>query len=283
MRNLIAFLRRFRLFLVFTILQIIALALVFNMNEFASIQFMSTTSSVNATIFTWRNNVDKHFYLETNNEKLARENAFLRSRLKESNYQVKRNRILIEDTTYKNQYTYIPGNVIQSTYDKRNNYMTVDVGTIHGVKRGDGVISADGVVGIVHLVQEHYCLIKTVLSKNINLDVTLDKVGAFGLLKWDQKSPRIVQVEGVSSDIYFKKWSKVVTRGNSGLFPKGIPVGTVTKRKTTSNGEPQWDISLALSTDFRSIQKVYIVHNNHLKEIQDLQNRIPADKSEDEE
>jgi rod shape-determining protein MreC len=282
MRNLIAFLRRFRLFLAFTVLQIIALALLFNMNEFASIQFMSTTSSVNATVFKWRNNVDKHFYLETNNEKLARENAFLRARLKESNYQVKRDKILIEDTTYKNQYTYIPGNVIQSTYDKRNNYMTVDVGTIHGVKRGDGVISADGVVGIVHLVQEHYCLVKTVLSKNINLDVTLDKVGAFGLLKWDQKSPRIVQVEGVSSDIYFKKWSKVVTRGNSGLFPKGIPVGTVTKRKTV-NGEPQWDISLALSTDFRTIQKVYIVHNDHLKEIQDLQIRIPADKSEDDE
>ena len=283
MRNLIAFLRRFRLFLVFTVLQIIALALLFNMNEFASIQFMSTTSSVNATVFTWRNNVDKHFYLETNNEKLAKENAFLRARLKESNYQVKRNKIIIEDTTYKNQYTYIPGNVIQSTYDKRNNYMTVDVGTIHGVKRGDGVISADGVVGIVHLVQEHYCLVKTVLSKNINLDVTLDKVGAFGLLKWDQKSSRIVQVEGVSSDIYFKKWSKVVTRGNSGIFPKGIPVGTVIKRKTVQNGEPQWDISLALATDFRTIQKIYIVHNDHLKEIQDLQGKIPADKSEDNE
>lgn len=282
MRNLIAFLQRFRLFLVFSVLQIIALALLFNMNEFASIQFMSTTSSVNATVFQWRNDVDKHFYLETNNEKLARENARLRAKLKESNYQIKRNKILIEDTTYKNQYTYIPGNVIQSTYDKRNNYMTVDVGTIHGVKRGDGVISADGVVGIVHLVQERYCLVKTVLSKNINLDVTLYKEGAFGLLKWDQKSPRIVQVEGVSSDIYFKKWSKVITRGNSGLFPKGIPVGIVNKRKA-SNGKAQWDISLILATDFRTIQKVYIVHNDHLKEIQALQGKIPAEKTEDED
>ncbi len=281
MRNLIAFLQRFRIFLVFMVLQIIALTIMFNLSEFANIQFMSTTSNVNSTIFSWRNSVDKHFYLETTNDRLAKENAFLRAQLKQSNYQLKRKKLFIEDTTYKFQYTYIPGKVIQSTYDKRNNFMTVDVGRYHGIEKGDGVISSDGVVGIVHMVGEHYCLVKTVLSKNINLDVTLEKNGAFGLLKWDQKSSRSVQVAGISADIYFKKWSKVITRGNSGVFPKGIPVGIVNKRKHIE-GKPQWDVSVLLATDFRRIQQVYIVHNKHANEILDMQNAIPVDKEEDD-
>lgn len=281
MRNLIAFLRRFRLFLIFIVLQVFALTMLFNMSEYANLQFMSTTSSVNATIFTWRRSVDKHFYLETQNQRLARENAYLRALLKTSNYQIERDRIYIQDTTYKRKYTYIPGTVIQSTYDKRNNYMTVDVGAIHGVKRGDGVISTAGVVGLVHMVSDNYCLVKTVLSKNINLDVMLEKNGAFGLLKWDQESPRVVQVEGISSDIYFKKWSKVVTRGYSGVFPKGIPVGIVKMRKHMED-RPQWEVNVLLTTDFRTIQQVYIVRNNQIDEIRDIQNAIPVDRDEDE-
>lgn len=281
MRNLIAFLQRFRIFLVFMVLQVIALTMMFNLSTFANIQFMATTSRVNARIFSWRNAVDKHFYLETTNDRLAKENARLRAELKESNYQLKRRKVYIEDTTYKFQYTYIPGKVIQSTYDKRNNYMTVDVGSYHGIQKGDGVISADGVVGIVHMVNDHYCLVKTVLSKNINLDVTLEKNGAFGLLKWDQKSARTVQVSGISADIYFKKWSKVVTRGNSGVFPKGIPVGIVSKLKHIE-GKPQWDVHVLLATDFRRIQQVYIVHNNNADEIDQMQRAIPIDREEDE-
>ncbi len=280
MRNLIAFLQRFRLFLVFIVLQIIALTMMVNMTVYANLQFLSTTSKINAGIFSWRRSVDKHFYLETQNGRLARENAYLRAHLKQSNYQIERGISYIEDTSYRRKYKYIPGTVIQSTYDKRNNYMTIDLGSKHGVKRGEGVISTSGVVGIVHMVGENYSLVKTVLSQNINQDVMLEKNGAFGLMKWDQKSPRVIQIEGINSDIYFKKWVKVVTRGSAGVFPKGIPVGKVKYRKKMED-RPLWYIDVILTTDFRTIQQIYVVKNLDQKEIDDLQKAIPVDKEQD--
>jgi rod shape-determining protein MreC len=204
----------------------------------------------------------------------------MHARLKQSNYQVERNITFIEDTTYKRKYKYIPGTVIQSTYDKRNNYMTIDLGSNHGVKKGDGVISTAGVVGIVHMVGTDYSLVKTVLSQNINQDVMLEKNGAFGLMKWDQKSPRVIQIEGISSDIYFKKWVKVVTRGSAGVFPKGIPVGVVKNRKKMED-RPLWYVDVLLTTDFRTIQQIYVVKNLHQEEIDKLQRAIPVDKDED--
>ena len=281
MRNLIAFLQRFRLFLVFIVLQVVALTVMVNMSTFANLQFLSTTSKINSEILSWRQGVDKHFYLQTQNDRLARENAYLRAQIKQSNYQIERKLIIIDDTTYRRKYRFIPGTVIQSTYDKRNNYMTIDLGSNHGVKKGEGVVSTGGVVGIVHMVSENYSLVKTILSQNINQAAMLEKNGAFGLLKWNQNSPRVVQIEGINSDIYFKKWVKVVTRGSSnGVFPQGIPVGKVKFRKKMED-KPLWYVDILLSTDFRTIQQIYVVKNLDQKEIDELQKAIPVDREED--
>lgn len=281
MRNLIAFFRRFQIFLVFAFLQVIALSTYMSYSEFARLQALTTTGAINGEIMAIRNDVTKHFNLENTNRDLAKENKWLRQRLKESNYQVQRDLITIDDTVFKQQYKYIPAVVINSTYDKRNNYMTIDLGSIHGMKRGMGVISSKGVVGIIHTVGARYSLIKTILSKNINIDVMLANGGAFGLLKWDQESPRLVQVSGIPNDIRVKKWSRVVTRGGSGIFPRGYTVGHIANRQFIE-GKPLWDIQVLVAEDFRTIQQVYVVKNLHLEEIEAMENAIPVDKEENE-
>ncbi len=280
MRNLIAFFRRFQVFLIFSLLQVIALSIYMNFSDFARIQALTTISSVNASMMEMRHAVTKHFNLDDNNKKLAKENAWLREQLKTSNYQIKRNRLFIEDTAFDRVFDYIPANVIQSTFDKRNNYMTIDVGRIHGIQKNDGVMSSEGIVGIVHTVGERYSLVTTILSKDINIDVMLENNGAFGLLKWDQNSPKFVQVSGINSDVWIKKWSKVVTRGGSGIFPKGIPVGKVYFRKKMES-KPLWEIQVAVACDFRRVQQVYVVRNLHKNQIQAMQQAIPEDKEEE--
>jgi rod shape-determining protein MreC len=279
MRNLIAFFRRFQIFLVFALLQIVALWTYVSYSEFAKLQALTTTGEINGRIMAVRNDVTKHFGLENENRKLTLENKWLRERLKESNYQLERGRISIDDTVYLQQYTFIPATVISSTFDKRNNYMTIDLGSVHGIKEEMGVVTSDGIVGRVHTVGKHFSLVKTILSNNINIDVMLEKQGAFGLLKWDQSSARTVQVTGISNDLFVKKWTKVVTRGESGIFPRGFTVGYIAKLKPIE-GKPLWDIHVRTAVDFRRIQKVYVVKDLLLEEIQAIERAIPVDKEE---
>ncbi|WP_300665537.1 rod shape-determining protein MreC [Fluviicola sp.] len=281
MRNLIAFFKRFQIFLVFVLLQTVALSAYVQYSDFARLQVFSSVSKINGGLFEVRNAITKHFNLEKTNRKLEWENAQLRAKLKESNYQVGRDFIQIEDTNYHQQYKYIAATVINNTYDKRNNYMTIDIGKNHGIQKGWGVISSKGVVGIVHLVGESYSLVKTILSKNINVDVSMRDGGAFGLLKWDGVNPKICQVTGISNDITIKKFTKVITRGGSGIYPKGIPVGVITKRKSIE-GKPLWDLQVRIAEDFRTIQNVYVVKNVMLEELRDLEKKIPVDKEEEE-
>jgi len=280
MRNLIAFLRRFQIFLVFAALQVISLLIYVQFLSFPRSQYLTTASNVTAKILTWENDITKHFNLSKNNYALQRENIRLRERLPEFMYALSAGKVRVEDTVFKQQYTYIPGTVINSSVTRRNNYFTLNIGSKQGVKPNMGVFSDKGVVGIVHNTSEHYCVVKTVLTKDINIDVIIEPIHLSGILKWNGRHPRRGSIEGISNDLRIKQWSRVVTRGGSGIFPRGIPVGKVEKIETIE-GEPLWNVVLRYAEDYRTLQRVYVVKNLLIEEQKELEGLIPPDKEED--
>lgn len=277
MRNLFAFLKRFQIFLVFAILQVIALSLYFSFFFYPRSQYFTTSSNVVAKIWEVRNSIVGQLNLRHSNDELQKNNANLLEKIPESYVRVDNYTVKVNDTLFKQKFEYIPAEVINSTVENRNNYFTINVGTIHGVERGLGVISDNGVVGVVHQCGKHYSIVKTVLSENINISVLIEKIGLFGLLKWDGVDPRRGSITGISNDLKIKKWSRVVTREGTGLFPKGILVGKVEKLKKVE-GEAFWDVSILFSEDYRKLQKVYVVKNLMSEEQQNIEALIPEDK-----
>lgn len=280
MRNLIAFLRRFRIFLVFAMLQVISLVIYVQFLSFPRSQYLTTASNVTAKVLTWENDITKHFDLSKNNWALQRENIRLRERLPEFMYTISATKVKVEDTVFEQQYTYIPGEVINSSVTRRNNYFTLNIGSKQGVKRDMGVFSDKGVVGIVHNVSEHFCVVKSVLTEDINIDVIIEPIHIEGILKWDGHDARRGSIDGISNDLRIKKWSRVVTRGGSGIFPKGIPVGKV-ERIEPIEGESLWDVVIRYSEDYRTLQRVYVVKNLMIEEQKALEGLIPPDREED--
>ena len=77
--------------------------------------------------------------------------------------------------------------------------------------------------------------------------------------------------------LIIKKWSKIVTRGGSGIFPRGLPVGKI-KSLTTVEGKPLWDVEIYYSEDYRKLQNVYVIKNLMLNEQKELEMKIPSDE-----
>ena len=282
MRNFLAFLRRFRVFLVFAALQGFVLTIYFTFVAFPRTQFLTTASSINGSILEVRNDITKHFALSENNTKLQEENIRLRKLLKDSRFPLNDLTLSdsivleIEDTLWEQQYDFVPAIVINSTHGKRNNYFTLDIGSDQGVEPGMGVFSDLGVVGVIHNVSRHYSVVKSCLTKDINISAMIENSGHFGLMKWEGISPRKGSLTGVSNDTDVKLWSKVVTKGSSGIFPRGLPIGKVCS-KSPVEGEPLWNIEVLFSEDYRSIQRVYVIKNLMKKEQAKLENQIPTD------
>ena len=274
MRNLIAFLKRFRIFIVFAILQGVALSSYFTNLRFPRSQYLTTASALSGKMMEINHDVTKHFNLAYNNRKLQYENIQLRRKLAQSNIKINKGVIKINDTIFEQHYDYTKATVLNSTVHKRNNYFTLNIGKSSGVYRGMGVISNNGVVGIIHTSSEHFSIVKTVLTENINIDVMVEKTGVYGLLKWNGKSPKIGTVSSISNDLSLKKWSKIVTRGGSGIFPKGIPVGKIKSIKTVE-GKPLWDVEIYFSEKYGKHQYVYVIKNLLIKEQKKIEATIP--------
>jgi rod shape-determining protein MreC len=269
--------------LYFALLQGIALTFYFTFISFPRAQWMTTASTVTGTMLEYRNDITKHFNLSKNNTWLQTENIRLRNMLKQSRISMENKTgndsslVRINDTLWKQQYDFVAATIINSTYDKRNNYFTLNVGKAQGVERGMGVFRDDGVIGVVHNSNTHYSVVKSCLTKDINVDVLIEGSGEFGILKWDGKDPRYGSMTGVSNDLTIKKGSKVITRGGAGIYPRGIPVGVITKTEVVE-GQPLWDITVKFSVDFRKVQRAYVIKNLLRDEQKDLEANVPTEE-----
>jgi rod shape-determining protein MreC len=273
MRNLIAFFQRFRVFLVFLVLQLVALGSFFSWMSYPRTKFFNTSSAITGGILSWKHEVTKYLSLAEANQQLQDEIVALREEMPESYISIDAKTVLINDTLYKQAYRYIPATVINSSHQHKNNYFTIDAGRLKGIAPKMGVVSSEGVVGIVYDVSDHFAVVKSILTENINFSAYIEGSTAFGILKYLDNDPRRVSLTGISNDILIKRGALVKTRGSGGYFPKGLTIGKVDVLEPVE-GKPLWDIKIRLSQDMRRVHHVYVVENILADELKRIQEKI---------
>src|SRR5690554_2923665 len=178
MLKFIAFFRRFRVFLVFLILQIIALSSYFSVMNFARTKFFNSSAAVTGTLLTWERNIIKYFYLDEANQKLQEENTELEMRIIDNFISIDPQTAKINDTIYHLSFERTPATVINSSHSHTNNYFTINAGSEKGIERKMGVVSSDGIVGIVYDVSKKFAVVKSILTQDINLSAFLEGTNA---------------------------------------------------------------------------------------------------------
>ena len=176
----------------------------------------------------------------------------------------------VTDTVYKQQYEYTVARVINNSVNKRDNYITINRGSKEGIAKNMGVISADGVVGIVMFVSDHLAVVQSLLHKDTRISAMLADNQAIGSLIWgDDLDPHKALLVDVTNNVKPHIGEAVVTSGYS-LFPAGIPLGKVVNLHT-KNGGFFLNMQVALSVDFSKLQYVNVVTNKYAKQQADLE------------
>jgi rod shape-determining protein MreC len=270
MRKLIAFFRRFRVFVVFIVLQLIALGSYFSVLSYPRSRFFNTSSAITGTFFTWENDILKYISLDEQNKSLQKENVALSKKNPAYFISVDPKTAIIEDTIKKLAFERIPAQVINSSYSYKNNYFTIDAGSEKGIKRKMGVVSPSGVIGIVYDISKHYSVVKSIPTSSINISAYIGKSNAHGLIKYQEIDPRRVSLTGISNDIRIKRGAQVLARGSGGYFPKGTLIGKVEKTEEIE-GKPVWNITVRLDQDMRKLSAVYVIKNIFHQELNDIE------------
>lgn len=221
---------------------------------------LNSSNKVVGNVYTAASNTKEYFALKSENDILARENAILRNLLK-SNYNIiPLTRYEKLDTLYKQQYSYISAKVVNSSVNKRRNYLTLNTGTEVGIGHDMAVMSSDGIVGIVTDASANFCSVMSVLHKDVRVNCQLKKDGSYGPLIWDGKDYRYCLLTDIPTHARIKAGDTVITSELSGIFPEGIMVGIVDSYERRQN-EAFYTARVKLSADLKKVDHVYVIRN----------------------
>ncbi len=269
MRNLFRFLLRNYFFLMFLLLEIISMILIVSNNNFQRVKFINSSNSIAGSFYSSYNSVSDYFSLRKENEKLARENAMLRNQLQR--YQMA-GAIAVQgtDSIGGQLFEYMSAKVISNSVNRQFNYITLDKGSIHGIKPDMGIICPDGVVGVITNVSPYFSTALSLLNKRLSIPAKIKNSNFFGSLVWDGKSATSAELNDIPFHVQLAEGDTVVTSGFSTVFPEGIQIGTI-KEFNTASGSNFYHIAVQLTTEFRSLNYVQIITNKRRQEQKQLE------------
>jgi rod shape-determining protein MreC len=160
--------------------------------------------------------------------------------------------------------------VVNSSVNKRRNFLTLNVGTDQGIKQDMAVMSSEGIVGIVTNVSANFSSVMSVLHKDVRVNCQLKKDGSYGPLIWDGKDYRYCLLTDIPTHAKIKSGDTVITSELSGIFPEGITVGTVESFERRQN-EGFYTAKIKLSADLKKVNHVYVIKNKFKTERDSLE------------
>jgi rod shape-determining protein MreC len=251
---------------------VIAFILIVNTNYYQQSVFFTASNSFSGSVYKVYNNITEYFSLKTVNMILADENAQLLNRQKSSFIKTDNKVFVVNDTLYQQEYTYVSAKVISNTVNRVNNYLTLNKGIRHGIKKNMGVITSRGIVGIVKDVSENFCTVYSLLHSKSKISAKLKKGNNVGTILWNGNDYRIVTMKDVPTHVKVKIGDTVISSGYSMMFPEGIPIGSVYSYDI-NKGKDFYEIKVKLFNDFNNISYVYIVKNLMKEELTELEKR----------
>ncbi len=224
--------------------------------------------------------VSYYFSLKSTNNDLVAENARLRRQIGNLDSRLKELSLpdycdYIDDSTSVRIYNFLPAKVIQSTTNKPNNHLTINKGSRDGIKTEMGVISSNGIVGVVQEVSPNFAVVNSVLHKDMKFSVELKNSNHRGSLNWGVQDLRYAILEAIPKHASVEINDTIITTGQA-ILPADIVVGTI-EDITILPGSNFYEIKVRLSTDFSNLEHVYVVDYIYRSE----QNELEA-KSENE-
>jgi rod shape-determining protein MreC len=156
----------------------------------------------------------------------------------------------------------VPAQVIGSSGSDLSRSIYIDKGENAGLKPDMAVITAGGIVGKVWIVYPSTSLVLMINDQSSGVGALLEKSRLQGVLRGTPDGELIL--ERVMSDETVAPGETVLSSGGDQIFPKGLPVGTVTK--VSPGREMFLSIRVKPAADLNRIEEVLVVTEKQERE-----------------
>ncbi len=149
----------------------------------------------------------------------------------------------------------VAAQVIGSSGSDHSRIIYIDKGENAGIQRDMAVMTADGIVGKVLLVYPSVAQVLLINDESSGVGALLEKTRLQGVLRGTANGE--VVLERVMSDEQVPVGETVLTSGGDQIFPKGLPVGTVTK--VGAGKDLFLNIKIKTAADLSQLEEVLVL------------------------
>ena len=271
MQTILNFLIKHNHWFLFILLEGISFVLVVSFNNYQSAVMFTSANDMAGNIFEAISDVDRYFGLKDENNSLVGQNVRLMNEIEA----LKKELAGYKDSTQLAGYMasgksakgfrYMSARIVNNSYNRVDNYMTIDKGSADGLEPEMGVLNDNGVVGIIYQTSDNFSLVIPLLNSKSNINCRVKGTNSHSALHWEDGDARYSYLVDLPRYAVFEKGDTVVTSGYSSIFPAGIPVGTIDNLEDSEDGL-FYRARVELFVDFTSIDNVYIIGNDGKKE-----------------
>ena len=259
MQRIINTIIRFKNFFVFIILLIVSLSFSYTRSDFHENKINNFSLIISSNFYKPFYNLKSYLQLRELNEKLMEENILLKKENLNNKF----------DSKYENDYDLILAKVIKNSTKLSRNNLIINRGEKNGIKRDMGVISKDGIIGIINETSKNYSSVISILNKDLKINAKHNKSNAYGSLEWNQNDPTVVELNDISIDNEIFIGDTISTGGMSFYFPNNIPIGEINSIKISENNG-FYSLKVKLFQKMNNINYVYVIENINYDELYEI-------------
>jgi rod shape-determining protein MreC len=163
-------------------------------------------------------------------------------------------------------YKMVSANVVARDADLWYRRLTIDRGTLDGVKKNMPVATASGIVGRVVAVGPNYAQVQVISDKHAGVGAMLQNSRAMGEVRGLEREGPLCELQNIPSSQAVEVGEPVVTTGLDRIYPKGLMIGKV--ERIESNPNAPWHkiiVSPSASVDRVEHVLVLLVEQRELK------------------
>mgnify|MGYP002621988596 FL=1 len=241
---------------IFIVLEVAAVFMISGTRSLQNIWINRATHRVLGGIWKGSENLRSYFGLREENRALSEENVRLTEALRHLEGQRLALAGAVSDTV-TGHYSYTPATIVKMSRNSQHNYIILDKGRADGITPKSGIVAANGVVGVVDAVDEHFCYGLTLQNVLVSVSARAGHTGAVAPLEWSGTRSNLAALKNLPTHLSVSPGDTVWTSGFSGIFPPDIPLG-ITGRSRTVDGAVQ-EVEVDLFLDFGALRYVAIV------------------------
>lgn len=270
MQLLIYFFRKYRYFLFFIFLEIIAFSLIINNHTFHKSKFVSSANYFAGGFYSKVSSVGDYFNLRDENDRLIEENYQLLQKLEYYHELLDSSlKVSVKDSKFNQQYSYTTGRITNNKYTSQYNFLTINLGKKDSVKPEMAVVNNKGIIGITDNSTNNYSRVISILNLDSKVNARPTNSAYFGTLIWNGEDYNVVQLIDIPRQAMITVGDSIITGGKSSIFPEGIPIGSVKEVRNDTNSTKIIDVQLF--NDMSNLRNIYVITNFSKQEIKNLE------------